>query len=838
MSNFDVKVMYTEDDLKKVQMKPNLYLQKYGDLGVFHLFKEGAQNAYDEFEDKKCQEYLKSVGDKKKTIKITYDRLSDKTTIEDNGRGIPENDYTIEVVCTKLQSGSKFLRDQGGATSGEFGVGITVTNALSSYFSIATYRNDYYHMIEFENGEKINDIRENIKKGGKKHGTIISFIPNQKYLGKGAHLPIEEVKSWVNMMSYLIGTDIEVIIETWEGISHISTEKYKRRPFSEFINVFISDPKTLLVQPLSFESTSVLEEEITKTLVDEKSGKVKEKKHIMKKDVKLGFAFAYDVDLPEADYISFCNYTKTDDGGVHIDSVEEALCKYLQKRTVDGMSDAQKAKMDITKNDVKSGLKLIVNLSTNAQVQFMGNAKTKIRNEALKPLIKSMVVEELDKYFTAEPQRMQLIAKVIKENAKARIEAAKAKSVSVSKRVDNFSEYAIPNFIKCNNTGKAYKELFLIEGRKSAAGSMVNGRDAATQAIFGFRGVTANAHKKSLAEIMDNPEWRAYVKVIRTGIGKDFDINRLYYNKIIISTDADIDGYGIGVGIAGFHVRYMPEIVEGGFLYKVYPPLYHIDDPNRPFIGTKAELTEIYLQKVVKNFKIRVIAHLGSGYLNKDELWTFLYKTIDYMQILTSLYDFYKVDKGLCEVIALGLTRYGAIDTRGKEPQLIEKRLTESDFIRDFMKEVQSRYPETTFKNGTVRGVINGSSMKSIHINQRFISKITDLIPVYQEYDYKLMVKEKNCEERKMTIGEFLDLTSRLSVKILNRFKGLGEANAEDLWTTTLNPMNRSLVRLTFDNIERDMEIFNKLKSDKPVYQAQRKKMIEEYRIRREDIDN
>ena len=124
MSDFDVKVMYTEDDLKKVQMKPNLYLQKYGDLGVFHLFKECAQNSYDEFEDRKCQEYLKSIGEgkSKKVIKITYDRLSDKTTIEDNGRGIPENDYEIDVVCTKLQSGSKFLRDQGGATSGEFGV--------------------------------------------------------------------------------------------------------------------------------------------------------------------------------------------------------------------------------------------------------------------------------------------------------------------------------------------------------------------------------------------------------------------------------------------------------------------------------------------------------------------------------------------------------------------------------------------------------------------------------------------------------------------------------------------------------------------------------------------
>jgi DNA gyrase/topoisomerase IV subunit B len=123
MSNKDVKVMYIEDDMKKIQTKTNLYLQKFGDLGVFHLFKEGAQNAIDEGIDPKCWEYLKSIHeDKKFVIVITYDRLSDKVTVEDSGRGIPEEDYPIDIVCTKLQSGSKFFRDQGGASSGEFGV--------------------------------------------------------------------------------------------------------------------------------------------------------------------------------------------------------------------------------------------------------------------------------------------------------------------------------------------------------------------------------------------------------------------------------------------------------------------------------------------------------------------------------------------------------------------------------------------------------------------------------------------------------------------------------------------------------------------------------------------
>lgn len=130
MSDFDVKLSYTEDDVKKVQMKPNLYIQKYGDLGVFHLFKEGAQNSYDEFEDKDCSRYLKSINDTAMRIKVTYDRLSGKFTIEDTGRGIPEDDFDISITCTKLQSGSKFYRDQGGASSGEFGVDDLRTGAL------------------------------------------------------------------------------------------------------------------------------------------------------------------------------------------------------------------------------------------------------------------------------------------------------------------------------------------------------------------------------------------------------------------------------------------------------------------------------------------------------------------------------------------------------------------------------------------------------------------------------------------------------------------------------------------------------------------------------------
>ena len=715
-------------------------------------------------------------------------------------------------------------------------------NALSTEFSLSTYRGDYYHTIEFKNGEKVNDIKEKVKKNGKKHGTIVSFISNPYYLGAGSHLPIDKVKEWLELMSYQLNYNIEFHIEEWEGLKLVNKEKIKRKGFSDLIFHYIQNPKDLIVQPISLESSKKITEEVKKDVVDE-SGKVKAKKEKMKKDVNLSFAFAYDQSM-ETDERSFCNFTQTDDGGVHLDSVEEVFCRYFQQQTKDSLSESQKSKMQILFQDVKAGLKLVVNLSTNAQVEFMGNAKNRIQNENLKPVLKDMTQELLTEYFANDSAKLQAIIKVIKANAKARIDLQKAKSVNVSKKIDNFADMELSNFIKCNNTGNAYKELFLIEGRKSAAGSMVNGRDPNTQAIFGFRGVTANAFKKSLAEIMENGEWKQYVRVLHTGIGGSFDIRRLYYDKIIISTDADIDGYGIGVGIAGFHVRYMPEIIETGHLYKVYPPLYRIADKDNPFVGSKVELAKLCMKKVVKVYSVRMNTR-NSDYMDKDSLWKYLYDTIDYLQNINELYDFYKINPGLIEIVIAALVIFGGIskerlylpDTNVNSYKLYDEKLSEQNFIRDFMGFIQKRYPEVKLENGVIKGVVNGGVIR-LHLNQRFVTRVSDLVPVIQKYGYEIYVKEKGVEERKLTNMEFLDNTSKLTPKIISRFKGLGEADADQLWETTLNPENRSLVQLTFDDIERDIEIFNKLKSDKPVYQKQRKEMFEGYKIRRDDLDN
>ena len=235
----------------------------------------------------------------------------------------------------------------------------------------------------------------------------------------------------------------------------------------------------------------------------------------------------------------------------------------------------------------------------------------------------------------------------------------------------------------------------------------------------------------------------------------------------------------------------------------------------------------------------------GSDYFDNDALWKYLYATIDYLNDINELYNFYKIDRGLLEAVFAGITIFGAVSdiqielpgTRIMAYQLYKDKLNDQKFIRDFMSFIQKRYPEIRLENGVIKGVVNGAVVR-LSIDQRFVTRLSSIIPVIREYGYDLFVKEKCAEERKLTNMEFLDNTSKLRPKIISRFKGLGEADADQLWETTLNPEKRSLVQLTFGDIERDIEIFNKLKSDKPKYQAQRKAMFEGYRIRRDDIDN
>lgn len=698
---------------------------------------------------------------------------------------------------------------------------------------MTTYRNTYYHKIKFNNGEKVGDENKPTKVTGKKHGTITSFISNPIYLGVGSKLPMDMCIDWMEMMSYLVDEKLEFIIDEYSGVDLVRHLVISKKPFSKLIDKFIPDNATLGFGPINFSGKSSIEETVKRSVLG-KTGKAREKEEIIHKDIRFDFAFAYDIDSTEFEYDAFCNFTKTDEGGVHVDAVDEALCKFLQAKANDSMTDKQKSEYTITRNDVRSGMKLVVNLATNAQVQFMGNAKNKIQNEALKPILRDLAKDKIEEYFNDNPGKLKAVCDIIKTTTKARVDLQKMRSSTVKSGVNKFDNLLIENYVECNCTKNGeYQEIFLIEGQKSAAGAMVNARDPYRQAIFGFRGQTLNPMNVTFSTFMENAEWKAYTKVLGCGIGQTFDLKKCRFNRFNICADADIDGAGISVGLALTHAMYFPEIIHDGRLYKIYPPLYRIDNKDRPFIRNKAELVELYMKDVIRLYKLRI----GSDYMNKTEFWNFLYDISEYSFILIEqLRPFYKVPVDLIEVAAASLVIHGGIDTRVNEPVLKQGIFDDQKFIRNFMQTIQKRLPEIVLHGDTLTGVANGVTT-SLKINNRFVAKIEELIPIYQQYGFILGVKGKG-DESLMTILDFCNLTSPLRPDILTRFKGLGECNADELWETVLNPVNRISVQLTMENIERDMEIFRKLKSNKPNYMRQRAEMVAAYKVKYADIDN
>lgn len=301
-------------------------------------------------------------------------------------------------------------------------------------------------------------------------------------------------------------------------------------------------------------------------------------------------------------------------------------------------------------------------------------------------------------------------------------------------------------------------------------------------------------------------------------------------------TDADVDGFYISAGILGFIFKYMPELIEQGKVYKVFSPLYNIDDKEHPFVANKYEFTMLIQKKIAKHYKIGLVQ--DKKYLSKDEVFEFLLDTIDYRENLIRIYNhFGKVDKFLIEMVAALLIQNGHIRSESDFDDM-EKLFSNQKFVTDFMSKIQSKFPEITYCGRcSLRGVIDGRYY-SIQINNRFIKYLSDIISIIQKYGYLLKISEKNSPERIMSIGAFLDESNKLTPKIITRYKGLGEADPDQIKETTLNTDNQILVQYTLEDAEKTLEVFQKLQGQRKKDSEARKKMMKEYHIRREDLDN
>ena len=835
----DVKMQYLESDIRKIQVKTNMYLQSYGEDGVFHLFKEVAQNGLDEISD------TESDG---RILKIVIDELEDSVFVEDDGRGFPEADFPLEIFCTTLQSGSKFKRESGGKSAGEFGIGLTACNALSEYFSIKSYREkeNYIHTIVFNEGVKIEDKKESLKGSKKKHGCEIKFIPSKKFLGPSAKVPYDKIVTWLEDRQYDMEKGMVVTLEKRKGLKVIESKKFTAKDDIGLIDRICSDK--FIIKPFKLERHDTFEETITDTVENPKYDKNNPKsepyilKHRkVKRIVDYSVIIAFDDNI-DCIFNSYCNFTNTIDGGVHLDAATNAVFRYLHKRAKAALSDKEKDKIDILWNDIRSNMKMVVKLSTDASVEFIGNAKQKIGSEELGPIMVAGITEELVKYLEKDhPETGKNIDKLIKLNAKARIEANKARTATVKNNLTRFDEHEMKNYSPCNSKGKNdYRELYIVEG-DSAKGSANGGRYPSFQAVYAVRGVTANPFKQSLAELMNektgNQELIKLVKILRCGIGNNFNINNLYFDKIIIMTDADIDGHGITASIAAFFLLYMPELVLAGKIYKVLPPLYALrSGNNRYFARNKEDKLKFWKKDVIKHYSVKLPV-IGKEPLSKSEFNMFLDDTDSYQDNLSRITNHFKVNKFLIERIAAFMVfiQDGKIDYDYDPADF----LSDQRKITTLMDALQQEFPEVKLvSDDTIRGVVEGR-YQSLSINKRFIRRISVLFETFNKYGYSAAVMESGeSKYRRISIGRFLDESLKYAPTIETRFKGLGEMTPDSLRETTLNPNTRILVRFVCHDIKRALKQFEMMFGTKQADLAGRKVMMSNYQIKHDDLDN
>ena len=788
-----------DDDRDKIRVAPLMYISRVGSGGAVHLCKEIINNSIDELINPH------SVGNK---IELEYHMKNNMFICKDDGRGFPFNG--MEKACCQIQAGSKFNRESGGSTAGQNGAGLTACNALSKYFSIETFKLGEYAKIEFEDGVKTSDPKVKKYKDNKKHGSVVKFSPNEKYMGK-CTIDIQDLMKWLGLIQHKLDKKIIINLVIYdENDKKIQKEVFKRK----------NGLRDLLTEIETSETTKIVDggkdmqfKERIRVLED--NGKMKEKD--VDRHLKVEFAFLLSPSLPQPMTISLCNYVHTIDGGHHIDAIRNAICYYLSALTKASMSDKEKEKYDITFSDITSSLYLVGSVLTDIDPGFTGQTKEKVEKPGLVKPIQHLVKESLVEYFKKNPQIEKKFITIIKTNAKGRFEANKVKNAVVKREFGSISEHSIPKYTPANNKDKnAYRELYIIEGG-SVKGNMDIARNKDVQALFEIRGYTFETFTKKVYEVLKNNEFKNLVRATNCGIGEQTNPKHCRFKKIILCPDADSDGHFIFSLLCAFFIKHMQPLVEAGMIYKSCPPLYKIQDKKSPFILNREQYIKVFERRIGDNVKL-VMDH--DRVLSKDKFYEFLVLNRNYLDELIRLSNHFAVHMLLIEFILFNLGD------------------------KNFEHKLSERFPEIEVEDVNkntklVTGIIEGK-YQMLYIDKIFYKKCNKLLDLINENEYKYYTVLENYngiynEIGKLSIGEFFQRVQKYQPKIEMRYKGLGELSSDDLYETTMNPNNRILIQLTVKDMEEELKQFEILHGNAD---EERKAMVAKFKLDREYLDN
>ena len=820
MEQYSAESIQVLKGLEAVRKRPAMYIGSTGVTGLNHMLYEVIDNSIDEAMGGFCD-----------TIKVTI-RSDGFAEVEDNGRGIPtdmhatEGRPALEVVMTVLHAGGKFDDKSYKVSGGLHGVGVSCVNALSESCEVETWHNGSLYFQAYCRGVPLADMEIRGKKSGS--GTITRFKPDPDIFDT-TDFSHDVIVNRLREMAFLNrGIKVDFFDER-NGKNH--TFRFDGG-IIEFVD-YINKNKTILHEPIYFSTES--------------------------NGVSVEIAMQYSDSFNESIF-SYANNINTTEGGTHLIGYKTALTRsvnaYAQKND---LLKSLKGTL-LSGEDVREGLTSVISVKL-PDPQFEGQTKTKLGNSDIKGIVESLVNEALTTSFEENPATIKKIIFKCTEAFRAREAARKARDLT--RRKSALDTANLPGKLAdCSIKDPEMCEMYIVEG-DSAGGSAKQGRDRRFQAILPIRGKIINVEKARLDKILASQEIRTIITALGTGIGKEeFDITKTRYHKVIIMTDADVDGSHIRTLLMTFFYRYMPELVESGYLYVAQPPLYRIKKGKRElYVTDQNEYDRFILENGIGSATLR--SNGGSSSLTGVRLVELMQKAFHFkatydkcikigfpkiiLDRLLEQRDFCTCHFDDAQAAIPTLRRTVAEIGFNIDNIVVHKSHEESDDISirecnggeviDNLGAVEDYSVEIT---GNVDGqIISYTLFKNVLTSIDFLHlhELKKAIKTLERYPATITASDGNMAGIAENLDEIIDIANVIGKKGLTvqRYKGLGEMNPEQLWETTMDPETRTLYKVSLNDVVEADRIFTILMGSEV---EPRRKFIQEnaFNVRNLDV--
>ncbi len=794
-ANYDASAITVLEGLAAVRKRPAMYIGSVDSRGLHHLVYEVVDNSIDEAMAGYCD-----------TIKVTLHE-DNSITVRDNGRGIPVDEHpkehvpAVQVVMTKLHAGGKFDNNSYKVSGGLHGVGVSCVNALSESLVVTVRRDGKAYRQTYSRGVPLDElavIDENVQG----HGTSVHFKPDEEIF-ETTEYSYDILKRRFEELAYLNkGLTIECEDERTQE-KHVF---HAEGGLKQFVEQLAEGDETL--HPILF-----LENVVDNVTVD--------------------FALQYTTSYKETVY-SYANNIRTGEGGTHLSGFRVGLTRAINNY-IKGQQDLVKKlkAVQLSGEDTREGLVAIISVKL-PNPQFEGQTKTKLGNSEIAGIVSGAVYDGLSRYFEENPRDIRAIVGKAVDAARAREAARRAKEIV--RRKGALTDNALPGKLAdCQSKNPEDSELFLVEG-DSAGGSAKQGRDPKHQAILPLRGKILNTERCRLDKMLANNEVKSLITAMGVGIGQDdTDLSKLRYDKIIIMTDADVDGAHIRTLLLTFFYRQYPQMVEQGHVYIAQPPLYRVHNSKfEKFIKDDEELNAFLLNRVGENV---VVGTSNATTLRGRELTGFLHD-VEQMQLAVDNAELTGIPRNLYLALVTCPEFVESSDQLADPEGPVGKWLAEHGYTCQLLA-------QTSEEDGEERTFVVFQNEQS-HQTRRPMEFFTSRTyrkgwkffeDIRKDYGGPSFTLKKDSGD--VPVADSFALLQTVLDEArkgynIQRYKGLGEMNPEQLWVTTMNPENRVLLQVQVEDAEQANDAFQELMGDRV---EPRREFIERNALKVQDLD-